>query len=141
MSYRKGSLRWFAGLFIPVIMLSACGLGSVSRARVTPQSPSSMVIFATLSRNYTGPHGVLNIYVDASGFQNVLTLTPPSGKEETGLTATLWLVIVDRPETYTSFQVQSGQTISFEGYDIEILRIAEYDRGAYFVDVEVSEAE
>jgi hypothetical protein len=141
MDYQKRSLRWFSGFFIPIILLSSCGIGNVSLANVTPQSPSSMVIFATLSRNYTGPHGVLNIYVDADGFPNVLTRTPPSGQEEAGLTATLWLVIADRPETYTSFQVQSGQAISFEGYDIKILRIAEYDRGAYFVEVEVSEAE
>ncbi|MBN2085768.1 MAG: hypothetical protein JW748_11150 [Anaerolineales bacterium] len=141
MDLRRRIFRWVAGWFIPVIMLSACGLGEVSLAKVTPQSPSSMVIFTTLSRNYSGPHGVLNISVDADGLPNVLTRTPPTGQTESGLTATLWLVITDRPGTYTSFRVQSGQTISFEGYEIKILRIAEYDRGAYYVEVEVSEGE
>jgi hypothetical protein len=140
-NYQKRDLQWFAGLFIPVIMLSACAVNNVSLPPFTPLTPDSMVIFPTMTRNYTGMHGVLNIYVDSNVFANALTRTPPSGQEDIGLTATLWLVITDRPETYTSFQVQSGQTISFEGYDIRILRIAEYDRGAYFVEVEVSEAE
>ena len=137
MIYSTRDLFRLAWLVIPSIMLSACTLGNVSLAKVTPSTPDGMVIFATLSRNYTGTHGVLNIYVDTNGFPNALT--PASGQEQKELTATLWLVIVDRPETYTSFTVQSGKTISFEGYGIKILRIAEYARGAYFVEVEVAE--
>jgi hypothetical protein len=139
MNCRKRILRWLAGLFIPVIMLSACALNKVNFTKVTPLSAKSMVIYAAMTRNYIGAHGELSIYVDTNGFPG--QFTPTSEGEKTELTATLWLVIADRPETYTSFQVQSGQTIPFEGYDIKILRIAEYDRGAYFVEVEVSEVE
>jgi hypothetical protein len=98
-----------------------------------------MVIYAMLTRNYDGPHGVLNIYVENDGFPDTLTTDPASGQEKYGITATLWLVIVDHPETYTSFQVKSGQIIAFEGYEITILRIDE--EGRHFVEVEVHAVE
>ena len=137
MNLRTGNLFRLAGEIIPAILLSACALNTVSFTKTKPLTSTSMVIYAALNRNYTGTHGVLNIYVDTNGFPNALT--PASGQEQKELTATLCLVIVDRPETYTSFTVQSGKTISFEGYGIKILRIAEYARGAYFVEVEVAE--
>jgi hypothetical protein len=139
MNFQKRALQWITGLFVPVIMLSACAVNSVSLPPFTPLTPDSMVIFSTMTRNYTGMHGVLNIYVDSNGFTNALTRTPPSGQEDTGLTATLWLVIVDHPETYTSLQVNPGQSISFEGFEIKILRIM--GEGWPFVEVEVNEAE
>jgi hypothetical protein len=141
MNRRKRNFYWFAGFFVPVVMLSGCALNRVSLVKVTPMTPTSMVIYAAMTRNYPGDHSILNIYVDTNGFPNFLTLTPPYGQEETGLTATLWLVIVYHPETYTSFRVQSGQAISFEGYEIKILRIGEDDQGGYFVEVNVAEAE
>jgi hypothetical protein len=125
--------------FIPVIMLSACGLGDTFQANIKPLTPDGMVIFASMTRNYYGTHSVLNIYVDTAGFYPAHTSTPSSGQKDTGLTVTLWLMIVDHPETYSSFQVKNGQTISFEGYEIKTIRIGEGKQ--HFVEVEVNESE
>ncbi len=126
-------------LFLAVAVLHACAPSSISYAKVTPLKPTSMVIFASMTRDFNGKHGKLNIYMDVKGFPNSLTPTPSSGEENYELIATLWLVIVSRPETFTSFRVKAGQIIDFEGYKIEILRIAEYSRGIYFVEIEVTE--
>ncbi|MBN2084508.1 MAG: hypothetical protein JW748_04735 [Anaerolineales bacterium] len=128
-------LAWF----IPVIMLSACGMGDNFQANVIPLAPDGMVIFATMTRNYYGTHSVLNIYVDTDGFYPAHNSTPSSGQEDTGLTVSLWLMIVDHPETYRSFQVKTGQTMSFEGFEIKIIRIGEGKQ--HFVEVEVNESE
>jgi hypothetical protein len=98
-----------------------------------------MVIFASMTREYNGNHGKLNIYVGVNDFPNSLTHTPPSGEDEKEPMATLWLVIVSRSETFASFRVKPGQTIDFEGYQIEILRIERSDQGIYFVEIEVTE--
>lgn len=119
------------------MMFSACAKTPVPLATITPLTPTSMVVYAAMTRNYSGTHGVVNIYVDSDGWPNALT--PESGQEDHELTATLWFIILGRPETYTSFQVQSGQAIYFEGYEIFVLRIAKDDRGAHFVEVEVAE--
>ena len=66
-------------------------------------------------------------------------MTTPE-KSGTGLTATLWLVIEDRPETYSSVRIQTGQTVIFEGYEIKIMRVDKDSDGFGFVEVEVSEA-
>lgn len=139
MHLRTRILFLAVGVIVPAILLSACALNLVSFKKTKPLTPTSMVIYSAMTRNYEGAGGVLNLYVDTDGFPNVLT--PTSGQEKKELTATLWLVITDRPETYTSFQVQTGQTISFEGYDIKILRIGGSDREGYFVEIDVSEVE
>ncbi len=140
MNYQKRPLAGvvFAWLSVLGMILSACATTPAPLANVTPLTSAGMVIYPSMTRNYSGAHGVLNIYVDADGWPNVLT--PVSEQEKGERMATLWLVIVGHPETYTSFRVQSGQTISFKGYEINIIRIAEDDRGAYFVEVEVTEA-
>lgn len=138
---RKRVLNWFVGILMAVLLLSGCALNKVSFLNVTPATPTSIVIYEAMTRNCTGDHSILSIYVDTHGFPNHLTLAPPAEKEETELTATLWLVIVYRPETYTSFRVRSGQTISFEGYEIKILRVGKDDQGSYYVDVDVAEVE
>jgi hypothetical protein len=139
MRKRSHLLFWIAAVFILSAAPSACTPSVVSYAKVTPWKPGSMVIFGSMTRNYSGNHGILNIYADSYGFPNSLTYTPISGEEENEPTATLWLVIVSRPVTFTSFRVKPGQTIEFEGYRIEILRIGKSDQGIYFVEVEVTE--
>jgi hypothetical protein len=138
---RKSShlLFWIAAMFILSAALPACTPSVVSYAKVTPLKPGSMVIFGSMTRNYSGNLGILNIYVDSYGFPNSLTYTPPSGEDENEPMATLWLVIVSRSDTFTSFRVKPGQTIDFEGYKIEILRIEKNDQGIYFVEIEVTE--
>jgi len=118
-----------------ILMLSACARDGASPAKITPSLPKSMVIYEAMTRNYDGPHGILNIYVDLVGFSSAQTRAAKSGQEDPGLKATLWLVIVDHPETYTSFEVKTGQMISFEGYEINILRIGEGEQ--HYVEVEV----
>jgi hypothetical protein len=139
-------VRYINRIFLHVVssvisayFLSACALRSVSLMNVTPLSPDSMVILATMTRNYNGPHDVLNIYVENDGFPNTLTTDPVSGQKDNGITATLWLMVLDHPETYTSFQVKTGQTISFEGYEIKILRMGK--EGWPYVELEVNEPE
>lgn len=134
------SLCILSGLFLIVPVLHACVPSRVSYAEVTPLKPESMVIFASMTRDYNGRYGKLNIYTDVKGFPNSLTPTPSSIEEANELMATLWLVIVSRPETFSFFRVKTGQIIDFEGYRIEILRIAEYSRGIYYVEVEVTES-
>jgi hypothetical protein len=133
---RKRKLLWLRLLWLYIIgaSLSACVASSYSFAKVTPLTSTSMVIFASMTRNYSGAHGVLNIYVEAGA-----TLTPASGQKDAGLTATLWLMIEGRPETYTSFRVKSGQTVVFEDYEIKVLRIEEDGQGFQYVEVDVTE--
>jgi hypothetical protein len=135
---KKGS-AWFtiAWLSILGMNLTACRTTPVPLVNVTPLTSTSTVIYPSMTRNFNGEHGVLNIYIDANDWPNVLT--PVSEQEKEERTATLWLVIVKRPETYSSFRVRSGETIAFEGFKIHILRIEKDDRGAYFVEVEVTE--
>jgi hypothetical protein len=137
MSHRNKNINWIAGLFIAFIMLSACAPKRVTLMRVTPLTSTSMVIYAAMTRYYYGSNGVVNIYVDRNGFPDGSPLA--SGQEKIELTATLWLLIVDHPETYTSIQVRSGQTTSFEDYQIKILRIGQDDQENYFVELELSE--
>jgi hypothetical protein len=137
MNRRKRNLFWIVGLIMPVIMLSACAPKKVSLMRVTPLTSTSMVIYSAMTRDYSGSRGTLNIYLDANGFPE--SITPASGQEEPELKATLWLQIVDHPETYNSILVHAGQTVPFEGYKIEVLRIGKDDRNKYFVEVEVIE--
>ena len=139
MSTQKKESVWFTFVCISIlgVILSACVKTPAPLANVTPLTSTSMVIYPSMTRNFKGARDVLNIYIDANDWPNVLT--PASEREKGERSATLWLVIVGRPETYTSFQVQSGQTISFEVFEIHVLRIAKDDRGAYFVEVEVTE--
>jgi hypothetical protein len=138
---RKRGLPWFnlVGLLFLGMNLSACVEIRSSLAKVTPMSSTSMVIYESMTRNHSGSFGVLNIYIDTRGFPNALT--PTTGQEKKELTATLWLMIVERPDTYTSFSVQSGQIISFEGYKIKVFRIEKDKQDYFFVEVEVTEAE
>ena len=68
-------------LFLAVAVLHACAPSSISYAKVTPLKPTSMVIFASMTRDFNGKHGKLNIYMDVKGFPNSLTPTPSSGEE------------------------------------------------------------
>jgi hypothetical protein len=133
------ALFMYFAFFLMTAALTACVSSTVSYAKVTPMRPDSMVIFASMTREYNGNHGKLNIYVGVNDFPNSLTHTPPSGEDEKEPMATLWLVIVSRSETFASFRVKPGQTIDFEGYQIEILRIERSDQGIYFVEIEVTE--
>jgi hypothetical protein len=133
--YPACSFVWFSFL---VVILSACVSTPHPLANVTPLTSTSMLIYPSMTRNYSRADGMLNIYVDADGWPNVLT--PVAEQETEERTAILWLVIVGRPETYTSCRVRSGETIVFEGFKIKILRIDKDDRGAYFVEIEVTEA-
>ncbi len=137
MDLQAGNLFRVAGAIIPAILLSACALNTVSFTKTKPLTSTSMVVYASMTRNYIGEHGELNVYVDSNGFPG--EFTPTSVREMKELTAVLWLVIVDRPETYASFQVHAGQTISFEGYSVKILRIGGNDREGYYVEVDVTE--
>ncbi len=127
----------FVCLSIPGLFLSSCVSTPHPLANVTPLTSKSMVIYPSMTRNYNGLHGMLNIYIDADRLPNVLT--PVSEQGEPGLTFTLWLMIVGRPETYSSFEIRSGQTISYQGYKIHVMRITKDDREVYFVEVEVTE--
>ena len=124
----------FVCSILVILILPACGLADGGRSQPPPSSPNRMVIYAMMTRNYDGPNGVLNIYLENKDSSN----TPE--QKEYGLTAILWLVIVDRPDTYTSFKVQTGRTITFHGYDIKIIRIEGKD-WPELMEVEVSETE
>ena len=137
MDFLSRNRHWIAGVFLGIMLLSACALNLVSFTKTRPLTATSMVIYSAMTRNYQGVHGVLNLYVDPNGFPG--EFTPTSDRETKELTAVLWLMIIDRPETYASFQVRTGQTISFEGYDINILRIGGSERDGYYVEVEVAE--
>lgn len=119
------------------IFLSSCISTPYSHANVTPLTSTSMVIYNSMTRNYRRGLRTVNVHVQITSLQN--ELTPESKQEVPELEYTLWLMIVGHPETYKSFQVQSGQTISFEGFTINILRIDKDDRGVYFVEIEVTE--
>ena len=140
MKNRKKKFTWriLACLIWLSLQAFACTALTYSLADVTPMTSTSMVIFERMTRNFSGAHGLLNIYLDPEGLPN--SFTPSAVQEKTELTATLWLVIDGRPETYTSFQVRSGQVIIFEGYKIEILRIGENAKGANFIEIDVTEA-
>ena len=58
----------------------------------------------------------------------ILSLSESPHPDKTGcpaLTATLWLVIVDHPETYTSFQIKPAKRFLLKGMKYKILRIGE----------------
>jgi hypothetical protein len=134
--------RQFSGcLFVCLsmlgIILSSCISTPYHYANVTPLTSTSMVIYPSMTRNYRSGFRTLNILVQTTSARN--KLTPESKPEEPELEYTLWLMIVGHPETYASFQAQSDQTITFEGFAIKILRIAKDDRGVYFIEIEVTE--
>lgn len=126
-----------ACLFILGILLSSCISTPYPYANATPQISTSMVIYPSMTRNYQSGLRTLNILVQTESAQN--TLTPESNPEEPDRVFILWLMIIGYLETYASFQVQSGQTISFEGFEIHVLRIAKDDRGIHFIEIEVTE--
>ena len=125
--------------FFLSVCLSSCIKIGPSLAKMTPQTSTSMIIFSGMTRNYSGAHGVLNIYVGPDVFPNEIDLTIPTD-EAAQSTSNLWLMIVGKPETYTSIQIQMGQTIIFEGYQIKVLRIASDASGNGFVELDVANA-
>jgi hypothetical protein len=134
MSRTKRNPWWISGLAMLTLVLSACG-PERSYSRITPMTSSSMVIYQGMTREYNGLYGILDVYVDPFGFLD--RAVTASGQKEQEWAATIWLLIVGQPETYASFQVQSGQSVSFEGYRLKILRIGQDDRGNKFVEIEV----
>jgi hypothetical protein len=125
---------WIPLVFI--ILLSGCGyMGIFSQA--TPMTPTSLIIYRNTNPDIFGENSTLSI---ASGNFYYEKYTTESGKEEYGLTAVLWMWIKERPETQTSIGIHTGQIILFEGYRIEVLRIAR-DSLELFAEVEITEME
>jgi hypothetical protein len=146
MTRKKGMPAWvmISCLFFLSLALSSCIEIGPSLAKETPQTSTGVVIYGSMTRNFTGTQGVLNIYVGYGVLPNsvnlALTPTPTPEGNKDQWTPTLWLVIVGKPDTATSEQIKTGQTITFEGFTIKVVRIAIDASGKAFVELDVSDS-
>jgi hypothetical protein len=106
-------------------------------SHVTPMSNTSLLVYDKCQIEHFIGNKMLEIKAGHFAFG---IYEPESGKEETGLTANLWIMIQGSPETTLSVRVHKNQTVQFMDYDFQILRV-EMDKIGGFVEFEVAMTE
>jgi hypothetical protein len=106
-------------------------------SHVTPISNTSLLVYDKCQIEHFIGNKMLEI---KAGHFAIGKYETESGKEETGLTANLWIMIQGSPETTLSVRVHKNQTVIFMDYHFQILRV-EMDKIGGFVEFEITVTE
>jgi hypothetical protein len=123
----------FQAIPILTVMVFGCEL-IYPKSRVTPMSSTSLIVYDKCQIEHFIGNKMLEIKVGHFARGNYVT---ESGKEETGLVATLWIFIEASEETTKSVMVYTGKAFLYRDYIIQILRVEMDQPGVGFVEFEI----
>jgi hypothetical protein len=126
--------KFLQAIPILAVMIFGCEL-IYPKSRVTPMSSTSLIVYDKGQIEHFIGNKMLEI--KAGHFARGKYIAE-SGKEETGLVATLWILLEASEETMMSVMVYTGKTVIYRDYKIQILRVEMDQPGVGFVEFEIT---